>query len=76
MKFEFTICGTGFAMEIGTVDYQRQCRIILSWAIFRKHAIWRGEQNYISRDGYHYSCVKNGQTVESFTLRSPVVHHE
>jgi len=75
MQFHFAICGYGFGFQAGTYDINMDSRIILSWAIVRKHVVWRGESHVRYHDAYNYRCTKNGKVVENISFRSPIVNH-
>lgn len=78
MNFHLLIRGYGFGFQVGGFDVQQSCFIILSWCVVKNWQVWRSETHSRGTLGdrtYHYRCVKNGKTIEDFSLHSPVVSH-
>jgi len=75
MRFEINILGYGVYLAIAWFDIMMLDRTILSWAITRRHKIWRGESHWRSENGYNYRRYKNGEVVENISFRSPIVKH-
>lgn len=78
MSFHFSIRGYGFGFQIGGFSAVELCFIILSWHVLKNWQVWRSETHSCGTHGdrsYRYRCIKNGKTIEEFSLHSPVVNH-
>ena len=75
MNFHFLIRGYGFGFQVGGFSIVESCFVILSWSVIKDWQVWRSETHSRGDGIYHYRCVKNGKTVEDFTLQSPIVNH-
>lgn len=76
MNFHCVVFGYGLTLEIWTHSFDMDARTIFSWSIVRRYIVWRGERHLLMDGRYGYRCIKNGEDVESFSLRSPIENHK